>query len=183
MAVERTKERRTWRDYIRLTLVQRGSPESIAWGVAIGTFIAFTPTFGVQIFLALILTTLLRVNRLASLPPLFLTNIATVWPVYTLQCLLGAQFLPDARSAEMLEEMARFRQILTDTGLFSMIGNWRGLMKMTGDLWLSIWIGGVLVGGALATPAYFGTVAVVRRHRIRRARRLQQRARARQPPG
>jgi len=183
MPVERTKDRRTWRDYLRLTLAQRGSPESIAWGVAIGTFIAFTPTFGVQIFLALIIASLLRVNRLASLPPLFLTNIATVWPVYTVQCLLGAQFLPDARSAEMLAELEEFKKLLTDTGLFSMIGNWRGLMKMTGDLWLAIWIGGILVGGLLAIASYFATVAIVRRHRARRARRLQERARARQPAG
>lgn len=177
--MERTRERRSIRDYFRLMVAQRGSPESIAWGVAIGMFIAFTPTFGVQVILALIVTSLLRVNRLASLPPLFVTNIATIWPVYTVQCLLGAQFLPDARSAEMLAELAKFKKLLTETGLFSMVENWRGLMKMTGDLWLAIWIGGILVGGLLAVPSYFATLAVVRRHREHRARRLRARSQTR----
>ncbi len=181
MPVERSKERRTWRDYIRLTLAQRGSPESIAWGIAIGMFIAFTPTLGVQIILALIVTSIVRVNRLASLPPLFLTNVLTAGPVYGFECWIGAQFLPDARSVEMLARWDKVQHLIANTGILSLHENWRDLMRISGDLWLAMWIGGLLVGVLSGVPAYFVSLAVVRRHRVIRARRLQARAKARRP--
>ncbi|MBM4153458.1 MAG: DUF2062 domain-containing protein [Lentisphaerae bacterium] len=183
MPVERTKDRRTWRDYLRLTLVQRGSPESIAWGVAVGMFVAFTPTLGVQIVLVLILASILRVNRIAAIPPLFITNVLTAGPVYGFECWLGAQFLPDAKSAEMLARWEKVQHIVAETGILSLHRDWRDLMTIGGDLWLAMWIGGILVGGLLAAVSYVATVAIVRRHRARRARRLQDRARARQPAG
>jgi hypothetical protein len=179
MPVARIREDRTWRDYLRLALAQRGSPESIAWGVAIGMFVAFTPTLGIQIILALIVTSLVHVNRLASIPPLFITNVLTAGPIYGFQCWLGAQFLPDARSAEMLARWEKVQQLVANTGILSLHENWRDLARISGDLWLAMWIGGILVGGILAVPYYFVTLAVVRRHREHRARRLRVRSQTR----
>lgn len=170
------------RDFVRLALMQRGSPESIAWGVAIGMFIAFTPTLGFQVIMALLIASLVRANRLATLPPLFLTNAVTAGPVYSFECLIGAQFLPDARSGEMVARWERLRAMIAEHGFFSFHDHWREFARVGWDLWLAMWIGGILVGGALAAAGYFATLAIVRRHREIRARRLQERSRRLRSP-
>lgn len=180
--MERTKERRSIRDYFRLMVVQRGSPESIAWGVAIGVFIAFTPTLGIQIILGLLVAWIVRVNRIATIVPLFLTNVLTAGPVYGFECWLGAQFLPDAKSGEMVARWERLSAALSGLGVFSahdLHAHWREIARVGWDLWLAMWIGGILVGCFLAVPSYFATLAVVRRYRERRARRLRTRSQTR----
>lgn len=180
--MERTKERRTIRDYFRLMVVQRGSPESIAWGVALGTFIAFTPTLGVQVILALLVAWMVRVNRVATVVPLFLTNVLTFVPVYGFELLLGAQFLPDAKSDEMVARWEQFAAKLSNLSVFSfhdLHAHWREIARVGWDLWLAMWIGGILVGSVLAVLSYFATLAVVRRYRERRARRLHARSQTR----
>lgn len=163
---------------IRLATLQRGSPESIAWGVAIGIFIAFTPTIGIQVIAVLLITAWIPVNKLAAIVPLFLTNALTAGPIYGLQCWIGAQFLPGARSGEMLTRWHRLRDILSEYGFLAFHENWKDLARVGWDLWLAMWIGAIILGGSLSALSYPATLRVVRAFRERRAHRLRRRAEA-----
>ncbi|MCP3851520.1 MAG: DUF2062 domain-containing protein [Gammaproteobacteria bacterium] len=83
------KLRPVFRWIIRL----RGAPKSIAGGVGLGTFLAFTPTMGVQVVLALFFATLLNLNRPAAVVPVWITNPVTMAPIYTFNYWVGCFFL------------------------------------------------------------------------------------------
>jgi uncharacterized protein (DUF2062 family) len=57
-------------------------PHRLALGAAIGMFVAITPTVGVQMFLVVFLAWLLRANKAAGLPMVWVTNPATAVPIY-----------------------------------------------------------------------------------------------------
>lgn len=68
-------------------------PKRIAWGVFWGLFIGCSPTMGVQILLYLALSSLLRFNRVAGIPFLFVSNPFTAIPLYYSAWFLGALVL------------------------------------------------------------------------------------------
>lgn len=98
MSRERAKKSLTWillriRPLLRILKNFRGSPEAIAGGFSLGLFLAFTPTVGVQILLAVFFATLLKVSRPASLIGVMVTNPLTVPPIFTFNYWVGNLFL------------------------------------------------------------------------------------------
>lgn len=79
------------RPVLRWVIKLRSSPRAIAGGLGLGTFIAFTPTMGVQLILAVIVATLLNLNRPAAMIPVWITNPITVAPIYTFNYWLGSR--------------------------------------------------------------------------------------------
>ena len=79
------------RPVLRWVIRLRSSPRAIAGGLGIGTFVAFTPTIGVQIILAVIIATFFNMNRPAAMIPVWITNPLTVAPIYTLNYWLGSK--------------------------------------------------------------------------------------------
>ena len=71
----------------------RAEPDAIARGMALGLFIGMTPTFGVQMFLALIFAFLLRQNKIAALIGVWCTNPVTAPIIYGLEFEIGRLFL------------------------------------------------------------------------------------------
>ena len=71
----------------------RSEPDAIARGVALGVFIGFTPTFGFQIVLALLLASLLRQNRIAAFVGVWITNPLTAPIIYGLEYKVGRMLL------------------------------------------------------------------------------------------
>ena len=53
------------------------SPHRIALGVAVAFFVAWTPTLGFQMVLAIALATVLRANKAVTVPIVWLTNPVT----------------------------------------------------------------------------------------------------------
>ena len=60
----------------------RVEPDEIARGMALGLFIGMTPTFGIQMFLALIFAFILRQNKIAALIGVWCTNPVTAPIIY-----------------------------------------------------------------------------------------------------
>ncbi len=81
-----------YRSVVKWLVKLRRSPQAIAGGFALGTFVAFTPTMGIQFFIAMILATLLNMNRPAAFVMIWITNIATVAPIYTFNYWVGSIF-------------------------------------------------------------------------------------------
>lgn len=71
-------------------LIGDGSVDGIAFGIAVGTFVALLPTFGFSVFIALGLTLLFpQLNKPAVIFALAFWNPIVQIPVYGLSALLG----------------------------------------------------------------------------------------------
>ena len=70
------------RQWLRALLMLDDTPHHIALGTALGVFIAFTPTVGIQMILVLLLAMLVRpffrFNNVAGLIAVYITNPVTV---------------------------------------------------------------------------------------------------------
>lgn len=60
----------------------KDSPHSISLGVALGLWIAFTPTIGIQMIMALIICTIFRANILIAIAMCWISNPVTMVPFY-----------------------------------------------------------------------------------------------------
>jgi uncharacterized protein len=71
----------------------RFNRHSLAGGFALGIFVAFTPTFGIQLLLAAFFAIIIRVNLPAALLSCFITNPFTIAPIYYFCFQVGALFI------------------------------------------------------------------------------------------
>ena len=124
----------------------RDTPRRIAWGVFLGTVVAWTPTLGFQIMIYVAIATLLRANKVSGIPILFISNPVTAVPLYWSCWKVGD--LIDLFTAEFWEQLG---QTLWDMGT-------------------ELWVGSFIIGFAMAIPMYFVTLIGVRA--FRRARGL-----------
>jgi uncharacterized protein (DUF2062 family) len=69
------------------------TPHRIALGVAIGMFVAWTPTIPFQMMLTVALCFVCRANKVVGLPFVWLTNPLTLIPVYTPNLFVGQWLL------------------------------------------------------------------------------------------
>ena len=144
------------------------SSHSIALGAAIGVFIAMTPTIGFQMLLIYFIASILRANRIAGVPMAWITNPATILPIYSFNLLVGISIA--GGSAAMREE---FEQALE--GIMNKDLPWWDLVKQWWDVvmhvTLPLWVGSIVVGLASGTVAYavmYYLITVYRRHHRRR---------------
>lgn len=136
----------------------KSSPRKIALGFALGVFLAFTPTFGVQTILTLSLAALLRVNPISATVGVYVSNPLTVVPMYALCYKLGAWILGVSPVIQG-EELSWGLLSLGKTGL-----SWMGVEM----------VGAIFVGGVSAMVGYFVALAsVVRYRRARLNRRIE----------
>jgi uncharacterized protein (DUF2062 family) len=95
---------------IRLMRLQ-DSPHRIARGLALGLFLGMTPTFGVQMVLALLMAILLRENKLAAVIGVWVTNPVTAPFIYGLEYETGRILLGLPHPAMGVEFNFHFLQI------------------------------------------------------------------------
>jgi uncharacterized protein len=154
------------------------TPHRIAWGVFIGTVVAFTPTLGFQIVLYLPLAALLRANKVSGIPILFVTNPFTAVPMYYMTWWVGAAVLhpeKEVTRATVRNWLGNTGRELKDNGIASLLDHefWAETGRLMASTGGELWIGGLLCGLILAVPAYvitrWGTNAL--RH-LREGRRL-----------
>lgn len=87
--LEGSRLHRFWGQTLFHKLLWRTDRRSIAGGLAFGLFIAFTPTLGFQMTMAVIGALLLKVNLPIAIAACWLTNPLTAVPVYTAEWELG----------------------------------------------------------------------------------------------
>jgi uncharacterized protein len=143
----------------------RGSPEAIARGIAIGLFVAFTPTIGLQLILAAALATLLGASRAAAIVPVWITNPVTIPPIYGFTYMVGSWFFPGPPANRMAEVLSGLVTRLRKLEFWDIIDQVRAVMALGRDIFIPLWIGGVVVGLTVALVVYFPAVVVVRRSR------------------
>jgi uncharacterized protein (DUF2062 family) len=163
-----------WRT-VRERLIQpmaraQGSPTSIARGTAIGTWVALTPTVGIQMFLVTVLAIPLRANLPIPLALVWVSNPFTVIPMYYSYYWLGTFVLGiETRgyrglAASFSEQIAA----IADQGLLTSLG------ILGAEVLWPLAVGSVILATAMAIPAYQVGLRLAAR---RRARMLREQAR------
>lgn len=136
------------------------TPHRIALGVAIGIFITWTPTIGLQMALVVALAALLRANKVVGVPFVWISNPVTLVPIYGPNYWLGTKILGGSYDFSKLSPFVD----AVATG-----GNWFERLHAAWDaMWIvfwPLWLGSAVVGGALAVVTYFAIRYAVVRYR------------------
>ncbi len=154
------------------------TPRRLAMGVAIGFFIAWTPTIGFQSALVVLLAILFRANKVVGLPFVWISNPLTIVPVYWPNYLFGnalmAIFGDRPRFTFKDFESAVLQFVDSSQGLFNSqtwINLYQLLLKFL-DFTVDLWIGSILVGLIMAVISYFASYHLIiwYRHKTPRGR-------------
>jgi len=144
----------------RRILAQKATPRQIALGGAVGALIAFTPTFGLQMVLAVAVATWLKCSRFAALVMSYATNPFSVVPIYTFTYRLGA-WLTGHRPA-----LRQMRQVLGHLQAGELTDAMAGVFHFGWRLALPLWVGGLAVGLVTAIVTYSVMLRLVEGHRL-----------------
>ena len=135
---------------------ERRSAEFVARGWALGVFVGSVIPFGVQIYIALPLSFLLKGSKIGALTGTLISNPLTILFLYPAQCWIGSRLLGRDISWEAISEA--MKDVLTQQ-------DWSSLSQLSGHLVTSFFAGGLILA-AVATPlAYFTVLSLVRNYR------------------
>jgi len=166
-----------WRQVRRFLILKvlhaDDSPHRIAGGIAVGVFVGFTPTVGLQMVLAVAMAALLRVNKLVCIPIVWITNPFTLVPVYLACYKLGRFLVGSPGTGDVADPISTIQGIGAGARSVGLEGwlhleFWKKLATSIMWLGLELWLGCVVVGLVGAVAAYIATrwtVTVFRRRR------------------
>jgi len=144
--------RAAWQKIYERILKIRGEPREIALGMALGLFVAVSPTMGFQMVIAIFFATLFKWNKIASALGVWLTNPLTAPFIYGLTYLVGS----------FLIGLPGGNHDVTQTMPLSRIDV---MLDKAPHILLALTLGGVIVGLPLAIGGYFFTYTAVSRYR------------------
>ncbi len=124
------------------------TPHRLALGVAIGIFVTWTPTIGLQMLLTVGLAWLFGANKLVGVPFVWLSNPATIIPVYGPNYFVGCWLLgknPDGW--HKVVDAIRFQGSLYERTL-----EW---FYVTRAIFWELWVGSFVVAMVLGVLTYF----------------------------
>jgi len=149
------------------------SAHRIALGVAVGFFVAWTPTIGFQMALTIAIAAAVRANKVVGLPIVWISNPVTAAPLYYYNWVVGRAITrgalesgPAVKSAltkaiESLNDPLTVLRHLFDADFWRTTG-----LKLIG-FGMELWIGSIIVGLILGALSYTITrrgVAYYRAH-------------------
>lgn len=150
-------------DFILYKLLRADDPpHKLALGMAIGIFWTFTPTIGLQTILVLFSAWLLRANKAVGLPVVWISNFATMIPIFYICYEIGrlatwetpvpASWWMELANPDVAE------------GFFSVMQFYWGKLY---SILVPLWIGSLIVATVTGTMAYVITYYGIIFYRIR----------------
>ncbi len=139
-----------WLKFLRL----QEDPKKVAWGMALGVFIGFTPTVPFHTAMAVALALSFRVSLLAAYIGIWIMNPLTMAPMYIAAYKVG-QFVLYKGKPLVFPETYNFHALMHLL--------WRG--------GLALQVGGLIIAIPPAIIAYFLTLWAMQRHRRQRGRK------------
>lgn len=124
----------------------RGSPQAIAGGFSLGLFIAFTPTIGVQIVLALFLATVLNVNRPAAVLAVWITNPVTIPAIFTFNYWLGSLIWDGPSVSVVSRRLFEMATQLTTLDLWAITDQFSAVAELGIDIIVPLILGSIIAG-------------------------------------
>ena len=135
---------------------ERKSAEFIARGWALGVFVGSVIPFGIQIYIAVPLSFLLKGSKIGALTGTLISNPLTILFLYPAQCWMGSRLLGKDISWDAISEA--LKGVLTHQ-------DWSSLSQLSGHLVTSFFAGGLLLSAVFTPLAYFFVVHLVRNYR------------------
>lgn len=81
------------RDKLTLMLKLGDTPHRLSLAFAVGVFIGMSPLLGVHTVLGILVAYIFRLNKLATVIGVYITNPWTIIPIYTFSIFIGAKCL------------------------------------------------------------------------------------------
>ncbi len=132
-------------------------PERTALAFAIGAFIGFSPLLGLHTILAVVISVVWRLNKVAVLTGSFLSNPWTIAPVVAASWAIGNLIIG---SPPIELPQAGLSALLTSDFWFLVAAQWRQL--------LSFALGSVILSTAVATVSYPLMLRILRTYQRKR---------------
>lgn len=164
---------RWWRRIISLD----DTPESISVSVAIGVFIAWTPTIGLQMIISFFLCWIARVNRVAGPLMAWITNPLTIVPIFYVNYVVGRAVLPGkGLHGDAYERISTAFDTLIEVGLWDYLSfnteklgvAFDAFWAIGAEILVPMVVGSILLGLVLGAASYPLTVRSVRAFQKRR---------------
>ena len=143
------------RPVLRWVIKLRSSPRAIAGGLALGTFIAFTPTVGVQLILAFVAATFFNMNRPAAMIPVWITNPITVAPIYTFNYWLGSTVWGGPPLSEVSGLFIDIGRTLTRLEFWNIKEQFVAVLQMGKEILIPLLLGSIAIGAVSGLLVYF----------------------------
>ena len=153
------------------------TPHRIALGVAIGFFVTWTPTIGIQMILVVALATLLKANKRVGVPFVWISNPLTILWIYRPNYFIGSQLLggrytPSAFWAAVQNARTAQANLPDPQGWLDHVSHWgqviwqwmQALWPIFPPLWLGSIIVALLMGFITYIATYYAVVAYRKRH-------------------
>jgi hypothetical protein len=136
-------------------------PQRLALGIAVGVFVALTPTVGFQMALAVFFAWLLGANKVVGVPIVWITNPATMIPIYYYCYVVGRFILGyEPVRARWWRELAKPPE-----------GWWEGLLfywQRFTQIAVPLWVGCLLVATILGYISYRISLSTICVYRMKR---------------
>lgn len=126
-----------------------GSPGCIARGVALGLATGLIFPIGFQTFIVLFLAFLFRANKVLSWTFTCITNPASVWFIYPVQCYIGSYLLFNPLNFHTLSE--QFKSLLRTEDGTEML---KQFINIGNEIVCSFFAGGILFALLIAPAGY-----------------------------
>ena len=150
----KTVKHSLWFRMCRSIITLHGSPEQIAMGAAVGFAVAFTPTYGFQIVIAVILATLIGASRAAAAIPVWITNPFTMIPIYGFTYQIGRFFTGGPGTADVMARLRELGRRMASHEIWDVYDRTREVLGLGVEVFLPMTIGGILLGLVCAAVMY-----------------------------
>ncbi len=159
------------RPVLRWVIKLRSSPRAIAGGLGLGTFIAFTPTVGVQLILALLVATMFNMNRPAASIPVWITNPVTVAPIYTFNYWLGLKFWDGPPLPEVSGLFKDIGHTMAHLEFWNIKDQFLAVLQMGKEILIPLLLGSLAIGALTGIAVYLLTLNLLSIFFSRRAQK------------
>ena len=136
-------------------------PHRLALGIAIGVFVTFTPTVGLQMMIVVFLAWLFGANKLVGLPIVWITNPATIMPIFYTCYRLGRAIL--GHSGVEFDWWAGLAA-RPEAWWPRVVFYWNRFMEIAAPLWL----GSMVISLILGYASYYISYYAIAGYRMRR---------------
>ena len=120
----------------------RGTPREIALGFALGIFIGFSPTMGLQMALGFFLASLLKWNKYAAAIGVWISNPLTAPFLYGATYIVGSKLLRISNSFNLSADILDWNTLI-------------GIIQKSPGILVCLLVGGLVVGIFAAIVGYF----------------------------
>lgn len=143
-----------WKQWARAILSIRATPKQIALGVAVGSFIAFTPLIGLQTLLAALFAALIGASKKAAMLAVWISNPLTMGPIFAVTYQLGVVLGSPAPAVASTPGSLSAAPMASTDLVASTPYSLEGLMQAGWGYILPMFLGGAVIGLLAAFVAF-----------------------------